>query len=133
MLILREDNEGQWEKHTYRGKDIDLKIRPFTAEIGDSITKNNTRTEWVRDPVEKKMVKVQVEDKEATFKETVDYVLEDFKGIGFSEEKPLEVNVKNKVRVALLAPKDGEQPLWQYILEKAQNLAFNQGEEIKNL
>jgi len=136
MLILREDIEGVWITHKIRGQEIQLKIRPLTAEIGDAIRKKHKKIEYVRDPQTRQMIKTEVINQDAVFDDLVDHVLEDFKGIGIAPDQALPVTKENKKRVIFLPTLANEQPLWDFILEKANELAVivqeDKEKEIKN-
>lgn len=130
MLILNNSTAGIWISHKVRGVEIELKLRPFTAEIGDSIRKKHRRVEYVRDPQSRQMVKNEVIDDEAVFEDMLDFMIEDFKGIGYSESEPLAVTKENKKKIALLPASQGEQPLSDFIIEKAKEFAVIQADEI---
>lgn len=130
MLILNSSTAGIWIKHKVRGQEIELKLRPFTAEIGDSIRKKHRRSEYVRDPQSRQMVKNEVFDDEEIFEDMLDFIIEDFKGIGYSENEPLAVTKENKKKIALLPASQGEQPLSDFIIEKAKEFAVIQADEV---
>lgn len=136
-LILREEKEGVWVEHTYRGADIKLKIRPADTDKTDELLLKHTTHKHVKDPDNpRQMLKVTEINSKALFEDMADYYLEDFQGIGFAKDRPLEVNRKNKLLVANLAPLNDEQSLWDFIKETANRLRTlteaEAGEEIKN-
>lgn len=131
MLKLRRDTEGIWVRHKVRGTEIELKIRPFTNEDGERIRKKHKRPEYVRDNQTRQMVKIEIVADDEVFEEMLDYIIEDFKGIGYSETEPLPVNKENKKKLALLPVGQGEQPLSEYIIEKAREFAVIADEEVQ--
>lgn len=122
-LLIREGKEGVWVDHTYRGANIRLKIRPADTEKTDELIAKHTKTEFVKDPDNpKQMLKVTEVAGKALFEDMADYYLEDFHGIGYGKDRPLEVNRKNKLLVANLSPLNNEQSLWDFIKETANRL-----------
>lgn len=122
MLILKKNTDGTWIKLTYRGADIELKIRPAMPDMIEKLNKKHTRFEFIKDPDSREMKKIKSLDNDAFIADMADYFLEDFKGIGFSKDEPLPVTKENKVMVATLAPLPGEQPIWDFILQKVNEL-----------
>lgn len=131
-LILREKKEGVWVDHTYRGADIRLKIRPADTEKTDELLAKHTAHNLVKDPDNpRQMLKVTEVNGKALFEDMADHYLEDFQGIGYEKDMPLEVNRKNKLLVANLAPLNNEQSLWNFIKETANRLRTLSDDEAK--
>ena len=135
-LILREKKEGVWINHNYRGAEIRLKIRPADTDKTDELLAKHTTHQHIKDPDSRQMVKVAEVNSKGLFEDMVDYYLEDFEGIGYAKDRPLEVNRKNKLLVANLPPFNNEQSLWNLVKETANRLrTLNEDEaeeQIKN-
>lgn len=129
-LILREEKEGVWINHNYRGKKIRLKIRPADTDRTDELLAKHTTYNHVKDPDNpRQMLKVPEVNGKALFEDMTDYYLEDFQGIGYEKNRPLEVSRKNKLLVANLSPLNNEQSLWDFIKETANRLRTLSDEE----
>lgn len=123
MLLLRKNSEeGVWIKHIYRGAEIELKIRPADPEVADKLNKKYSKVEFVNDPNSRQMVKVKTLDNEPYVKDMADFIIEDFRGIGYSATELLPVTKENKMLIVMLAPLKGEQSLWDFVIEKANEL-----------
>jgi hypothetical protein len=124
MLLLRKNSdEGVWIKHTYRGAEIELKIRPADPEVADKLHKKYSIVEFIKDPDnQQRMVKVKTLNNESYIRDMADFIIEDFRGIGYSATEPLPVNKETKMTLVMLAPLKGEQALWDFIIEKANEL-----------
>lgn len=89
MIKIKEnslDLSGHWFTFCVKpGVDIKLKIRPYLAEIGVCIKKKTN--------ISKKRF-----DKRY-FEFTLDYLLEDFRGVGIDENIPLEPTFEGKKKV----------------------------------
>ena len=139
MLILRDGHEGVWVKHTYRGGEIELKLRINDPAKLDKIRKKYTTTELVKDDTTGKMVRITEIKQDTSSKllqEMADYLIEDFKGVGWENGEPMANTSENKVILILLPPLDGEQALFNFILDKASELQTlneeEQEEQVKN-
>lgn len=133
MLIVKETSEGAWVTRKIRGVEIRLRIRPRNEDISEQITKRHTKTEFVKDPSTKQMVKTKTTDNQNYLEDMIDYYLEDFEGIGSAPDKPWPVDKRNKLRVAMLPVIEGEQPVFDFIMEKSLELSFADSAEEKQL
>jgi uncharacterized protein with NRDE domain len=136
MLVLRNansDQEGEWFSLTVRGSELNLKIRPLSTELYDSIAKKYTKIVHEKDPVTRQLVKREKQDSKAIMRELVDFILEDFSGVAdaSSPDSPLEVNVDNKMRLIQLPPLEDEVSIADFIFEKAKYLAAVSDKELK--
>lgn len=129
-LILREEKEGIWTDHTYRGAKIRLKIRPADTDMTDALLVKHTTYNHVKDPDNpRQMLKVTEVNGKALFEDMADYYLEDFQGIGYGKNRPLEVNKKNKLIVANLSPLNNEESIWEFVKKTANELRTLSDEE----
>lgn len=131
MLVLRKDSEGVWVQFRIRGEKIELKIRPLSVETSTAIRKKHKKIDYVKDPQTKQMVKTEIINDDAILEDMIDHVLEDFKGIGIAPGEPLPVTRENKKRVVFIPQAPGDQPILDFILEQANELAVLQKNEIE--
>jgi hypothetical protein len=117
MFSIEEgQTKGQWFKRTLWGQTIEFKIRPYTNEISKTI-RNRFCTLREGKPKE-----------DDIFNDVVDYILEDFKGIG--EEDPdgtvkvMPVTLENKKKVLQMAVPIGEDLNLAWVFDKANGLCF---------
>ena len=118
MLLVREKNEGIWTKQFYRGAAIELKIRPADPDVFTDIRQKHTSTEYAKD-ANGQVVQVKATDNGKVMDDTLDYLIEDFKGIGYAKDKPWPVDRAHKLKLCFLAPLGNEPRLWEFILAKA--------------
>ena len=123
MLIVNTSGEGRWFKHTVRGETIELKIRPLTMEVYNSLRRKYRTTRMERDPSTRKMVKVEEYNDDLIAEDLTDYLLESFRGIGVDKETPLEVTSETKKMVMEIPPAEGEQSIADFVYEKAREIA----------
>lgn len=127
MLILKkfeaETVEGTWTDFEVWGAKIGIKIRPRTNEVIQQIRKKHRtkkRGEWVF-------------DEEAIADEVMDYIVEDFRGVGDENGVAYEVNLENKKLVMAVPVPVGEQSLYLRVIDRANELGLEVREdEIKN-
>lgn len=132
MLLLRDNEDGVWTRHKYRGAAIELKIRACGAEKLEQIRKRHKKIEYAKDPQSRQTVKLESYNEDAIFSDMIDYMLEDFSGIGTAPDKPLDCTPENKKRVLLIPPASGEQPLFDFVLERARELEVIQQQEFES-
>lgn len=133
MLVLRKKTEGIWVKHIYRGAEIELKIRPANPDVFEKIRTRHRKSSYAKDPDTRQMVQVKEIDRDNVAEDTIDYLIEDFKGIGYSPSEPLAVTKENKILLVFLAPTGNEPRLFEWILETANELRTLSEQEIKEL
>ena len=123
MLLVRKGNEGIWIKHTFRGAEIKLKIRPADPDVFDEIRKRHTKKEYAVNPFTKQMEKLEATDNAAVMDDTIDYLLEDFEGVGEANDEGKAVawptDRDHKIRLCNVSPLGNEPRLWEFILAKA--------------
>lgn len=127
MIILREISEateGSWFDFRLRGETVKLKVRPYSNEVYDRIRKKYKKSTKQVDPNSRAMITVDVYDEEAITDDFIDYLLESFEGFGSDSGQSLEVNVKNKKRVANIPTvSDFETSISEFVFSKARELA----------
>lgn len=125
MLIVKKidaDVEGIWFERTIWGAKLRLKIRPRNDEVVKNIKKKY------------KHIRGQNEREEAVLRELKNYILEDFEGVGDAPDKPWEPTPENKDRLLSLDVPVGEQPLYAWVIDRANEIAVEVfDDEIKNL
>lgn len=132
MLVIRSTEEGSWFEFKTRGAAIKLKLRPTDANVINDIRKRHKRTEFVRDPDTRKMVKVEVFDEEAITEDLIDHVLMEFEGIGDETGRPLEPTTENKRKIMNIPPASGEQLIVDFVFEKAREIAAVSRDEVES-
>lgn len=124
MLIIKKigaDVEGTWFERKIWGATIRAKIRPRNDEIAQGIRKKF------------KHLRGEVEREAAILRAFKDYILEDFEGVGDAPDKPWEPTPENKDRFLSIDVPSGEQPLYAWVIDRANELAIDvTEEEIKN-
>lgn len=126
MLVLKEvgDNAvGEWFDFEVRGADVELQIRPLTAEILDKIRSRYKKTRREKDSETRATVTVIEYDEDKVQDDLIDYILEDFKGFGSSPKDALVVNVENKKRIMELPPVADETTIGEFVFETAREIA----------
>ena len=126
MLKLRAvtvDTEGQWFDFTVQGETVRLKIRPLNTEMVNAIRDRYKKIKKVNG------FTMPEYDEKKIVDDMADHVLEDVEGIGDEAGKPLAVNLQNKKRVMNIPPAEGEQPISEFIYEKARELCIIREEE----
>lgn len=128
MLLVKryqdELPEGKWYDFELWGATIGIKIRPRTNEIVKQI-RNKYRRKKGRD---------WEYDEEAINDAVMDYIIEDFRGVGEEETgEPWEVSLDTKKRLMALPVPVGEQSLYLRVIDRANEQGFEiREEEIKN-
>jgi hypothetical protein len=127
MLIIKDlsyhesEVQGKWFDFTIWGAVIPIKIRPRT----------NATVTAIREQF--KDSKDDAKRAESIGDATLDFFVEDFKGIGDPGPDgtgiPWEVNLANKKRLVGLEMRPGERPIFEQIYEKATSLGFEVIEE----
>lgn len=127
MIIIKdisETTEGTWFDFHFRGNIAKFKIRPFSSEVYERIRKKYKKKTKQVDPNSRAMVNAEVFDEDAITDELIDYLLESFEGFGSGDGKALEVNLKNKKRIANIPTvEDHEISVSEFIFSKARELA----------
>lgn len=122
MLIVKDlayhesEDQGKWFDFHIWGAVIPIKIRPRT-----NATVNTIREKY-------KDIKDDSKRAEAIGEATLDFFVEEFKGIGDpgpnSTGIPWEVNLPNKKRLVGLEMRPGERTIFEQIYERATSLGF---------
>ena len=134
MLILRKvtkDEEGQWFDFDIRKETIRLKIRPLSSDILEGIRNKNKKVGRELDPATRAMVKVDKYDEDKINKEIVDFILDDFEGVGSDLDTPLENTPENKEMVMEIPPVDEEISVADFVFDTAKRLAAMSEEDFR--
>ena len=116
MLIVKKieaNTEGVWFERIVWGAKIRFKIRPRNDEIVKDIRKKF------------KHIRGEVERENAILKAFKDYILEDFEGVGDAPDKPWAPTPENKDRFLSIDVPSGEQPLYAWVIDRANELAID--------
>lgn len=126
MLIIKKIEsdlpEGRW--FTY-SEGVEFQVRPLTGEVLRRLRKQVTTTKMEVDPGSRRMVPVEKVNDEKLEEVMTDYLIQDFKGIGISSDRAMEVSLENKKLIM------DQIPLREFIWASAQSLDVGQ-EQIKN-
>ena len=137
MLVIRTPNldaEGQWFKFKVRGEELDLKIRPFSAEVYNKIRKSHRSTKIEKDMSTRQVAKIEVFDEDSITEDIIDYLLEDFKGIVDETGTILLATKTNKKLLCSLLPaSDDDTSVFDFIFGKARDIAAISEEEFKRI
>lgn len=120
MLIIKKigaDNEGTWFEKMVWGAKLRFKIRPRNDEVIKNIRKKF------------KHIRGEVEREAAILRAFKDYILEDFEGVGDAPDKPWAPTSENKDRLLSLDVPFGEQPVYAWVIDRANELAIDVIEE----
>jgi len=124
MLIVKkisENTEGTWFERKIWGATLRFKIRPRNDEVVKDLRKKF------------KHIRSESEREEKILRAFKDYILEDFEGVGDAPDSPWQVTSENKDRLLSLDVPFGEQPLYAWVIDRANELAVEVIEdEIKN-
>lgn len=133
MLIIRDinNNNGVWHTFKVRGSDVELSVRPLTAEVFEKIRKKHSRSIRERDPQTRSMVSVVVNDDDAINDAIIDHVLADFKGIGNESGEALAVNLENKKKVMSIPAIGNEQSISDFVFETSRELVAESEEDLE--
>jgi hypothetical protein len=106
--------EGKWFAFAVNdNEEVFLKIRPLTPEVVMAINKTNiimkTKKKW----------KIKAIDWSTLTNEVSNYVLEDFKGFGGEDMKPIENTLENRRRILDLAFKYKGGTISDFVMKKA--------------
>lgn len=126
MLILKQatmETEGQWFDFIVRGETISIKIRPLTSEIVNTISKKHTKTINKFNQSTGTNEKKNIVDADNIGRDIIDYVVEDFSGVGTGPNEPLEINKENKLTLLEIPTLDNEIDLQRAVMDKAKELA----------
>jgi hypothetical protein len=117
--------EGSWfEFKTREGVIIQLKIRPLFLDIA-SIIEARHKTSHLKKRAAKLSKKTKIDFQTLT-SELIDYLLEDFNGIGSSFDTPLEPTAESKMQVLFI------KGVTDFIMGKATELAEERIKEVIN-
>lgn len=112
--------EGKWFTFSVDDSDpkvdIHLKIRPLYLRVVVEIEKYT----FVRKA--KKKWKIKGRNWSALPNDVIDYVLEDFKGFGLNEEKPMENTLDNKKKIFEIPITCKGRSILDFVLEKAREI-----------
>ncbi|KWT81142.1 hypothetical protein [Candidatus Magnetominusculus xianensis] len=118
-----KDTVGVWFDFQIRGETISLKIRPLSAEVIAEIRKRHRSHEMVKDPQSRQLQKTEVFDEDKITADLIDYLLEDFGGIGDETGTALSPTKENKKSVMNIPSLVGEVSITDFVFEKAKELA----------
>jgi len=121
MQMSEADSKGQWFERELWGAKIRLKIRPHTDNVIKGIR------------AKCKSIKDKEKREEAVLDAMYDYILEDFEGFGEKLPdgtiKEMETTLENKKKILFMPVPIGEQPNWNWVINKANELGFEIQEE----
>jgi hypothetical protein len=132
MLRFTRSNDPVWFDFETRGAKIRLAIRPADAEFIQGIREKHKRTEYVKDPDTRRMVKVDTYREDKILDELTDHLIADFEGIGDENGNPLPVTLENKKRIMNIPPIAGEQSIVDFVFEKAKEIAVVAVDAVNN-
>ncbi len=129
MLVVRNIDSktpGTWVNRKVYGRQIGICIRAWTADIAKTMRKKYiTGYEMVPDPQTGRSVRQEIIDDDAFFDAMVDFIIEGFRGIGSTATEPWPIDLEHKKNIVSLPVDATEQPLWQWILERAKEQAYD--------
>jgi hypothetical protein len=107
MLVIKNsiDLSGAWFDYPVGDVNIRLKIRPLLLDVA-------------------KIIENRCKEINSLSKDLIDFCLEDFKGVGFTAAKPLEVTLENKLKILSI------KGLVDFVLKKASELAEKRIKEV---
>lgn len=134
MLIIRDinNNAGVWHTFTVRGSEVELSIRPLTAEVFERIRKKYSRTVRERDPQTRGMTNVVINDDDKINDAIIDHVLADFKGIGNEAGEALPVTIENKKKVMSIPAIGNEQSISDFVFETSRELVAESEDDLED-
>ncbi|TAN40796.1 MAG: hypothetical protein EPN22_17005 [Nitrospirae bacterium] len=127
MLCIKtnidENTEGTWREYTLLGQKIRLKIRPDSDAVDKKIRERHKKIKKVSG-----MPFTEYADEKIT-EDRIDYLLEDFEGVGDENGKPLEPTLKNKLILMNMNVPSGEISIAYFVNEESKKLAFDLKED----
>ena len=108
-----------------RGAEVVFWLRPWDADVARKMRKRHVRGfEWTVNPSNGRKEKTEVLNDEAFLDEMLDYVLASFEGVGNSAGNPWPSDLEHKKKLVALSVEKGDTPIYEWLLEEAQGLAF---------
>jgi hypothetical protein len=126
MLILKktepQGTEGRW--FTY-ADGVEFQIRPLTGQVLRKLRLEAVTTKMEFDQKKGRHIPVETVNDEKLEDVTADYLIQDFKGIGVSENQVMEATLENKKIIM------DQIPLREFIWSSAQSLDI-EADQVKN-
>ena len=134
LMDVGEEAEGQWHDFEIMGDTIQLKIKPLTSDIINSIRNKHSKKTKKYSAVKGGQVDKVTYDEKTIQKEMIDYVLEDFKGVGSDLSTPLEPTYENKVRVMEIpTAHEDDESVADFVFEQARKTSALNDEAFEKL
>jgi hypothetical protein len=134
MLVVKKatnDTQGTWMKRIIWGAEVEMQIRPLTKDVSKTIrSRHVTGFEYVPDANGRRL-RQEVVDAEKIVEDTLDYMLQDFRGIGDAPDQPWPVDLDHKKDLANLPVEAGQQTNMEWLFERAKELAFEISKDLE--
>lgn len=96
-IKLAENSEGRWFEFM---EGVSIKVRPLSGSVLKELRKSSSTVKMELNGRTRRREPVEILDEERLEENLIDYLIEDFKGIGDQAGNPLEVTESSKRLIA---------------------------------